>query len=51
MKYGTLTLEEREAVEEMLMKHGDVIPLNPKAPAAIAPGFEVEVQAGDAKPQ
>jgi RNase H-like domain found in reverse transcriptase/Reverse transcriptase (RNA-dependent DNA polymerase) len=51
MKFGTLTAEQRAQAEAILMKHGAVLPLNPKAPAAIAPGFEVEVQTGDAKPQ
>jgi Reverse transcriptase (RNA-dependent DNA polymerase)/RNase H-like domain found in reverse transcriptase len=51
MKFGTLTTDERAAAEAMLMQHAAVLPLNAKAPAAIAPGFEVEVQTGGAKPQ
>jgi hypothetical protein len=45
-----LTTAQREQVEAMLCARGAVLPLNPKAPAAIAPGFEIDIETGDAKP-
>jgi hypothetical protein len=50
MKYGVLTTAQREQVEATLCAGGAVLPLNPKAPAAIAPGFEIDIETGDAKP-
>jgi Reverse transcriptase (RNA-dependent DNA polymerase) len=50
MKYGVLTTTQRQQVEAMLCARGAVLPLNPKAPAAIAPGFEIDIETGDAKP-
>eukprot|EP00953_Heterococcus_sp_UTEX-ZZ885_P002799 2035-Heterococcus_DN1.PRE.3 len=50
MKYGVLTTAQREQVEAMLCARGAVLPLNPEAPAAIAPGFEIDIETGDAKP-
>jgi hypothetical protein len=41
MKYGVLTAVQRDQIEAMLCARGAVLPLNPKAPAAIAPGFEI----------
>jgi hypothetical protein len=49
MKYGVLTTAQREQVEAMLCARAAVLPLNPKAPAAIAPGFEIDIETGDAK--
>jgi hypothetical protein len=34
----------------MLCNRGAVIPLNAKAPAAIAPGFTISIDTGDARP-
>jgi hypothetical protein len=42
MKYGVLTVAQREQVEAMLCARGAVQPLNPKTPAAIAPDFEID---------
>jgi hypothetical protein len=60
IKYDVLTAAQRDQVEAMLCARGQVeamlcargavLPLIPKAPAAIAPGFEIGIETGDAKP-
>eukprot|EP00953_Heterococcus_sp_UTEX-ZZ885_P011808 6822-Heterococcus_DN1.PRE.4 len=50
MQYGVSATAQRDQVQAMLCARGPVLPLNPKAPAAIAPGFEIDIETGDAKP-